>query len=81
MEGAILCHKNGNCLCCKPGHHRWYSNQNMDWTLWGSITITSKKNFFSLLQNVQTGSEAHPASYSMGISISILGCKAAGAQT
>jgi hypothetical protein len=46
MEGTILCHKNGNCLCCKPGHHSWYSNQIMDWTVWGSIPITSKIFFF-----------------------------------
>jgi len=46
MEGATLCHKNGNCLCCKPGHHSWYSNQTMDWTVWGSIPITRKRFFF-----------------------------------
>jgi len=47
MEGAILCHENGNCLCRKPGHHSWYNNQTMDWTVWGSISIISKRFFFS----------------------------------
>lgn len=62
MEGSILCYKNGNSLCCKLGHHSWYSNQTMDWTIWGSIPFTSKR-LLSLFQNVQTGSEAQPASY------------------
>jgi hypothetical protein len=38
-----------------------------------------KVEFMMLLNIVQTGSEVHPTSYSMGIGGSFLGCEAAGA--
>jgi len=82
MESAILCHKNGNCLCCKPGHHSWYSNQTMYWKVWGSIPITSKIFFFlfSKMFRLYLRLTQLPIQW-VSISISIPGCKAAGAQT
>jgi hypothetical protein len=44
--------------------------------IWGS-NLGGVKRIFSLLQNVQTGSEAHPASNSMGNFFFIAGGKAA----
>jgi hypothetical protein len=37
----------------------------VDLTTRGSVTVKIKYEYFSSLQNVQTGSEAHTASYSM----------------
>jgi hypothetical protein len=38
-----------------------------DWTVWGLNPARGMD--FSVLQNVQTSSGAHPASYSMGIRV------------
>jgi hypothetical protein len=47
------------------------------WKVRGSKPGTENKFFFP--QNVQSGSGAHPATYSMGTGVSFSGGKAAGA--
>ena len=44
---------------------RRHSDYTTDWVVWIRIRV-GEKIFFSLLQNVQTGSEALSASYSVG---------------
>jgi hypothetical protein len=44
-----------------------------------SAVLPVRAGHFSLHQRVQTGSEAHPASYPMGTSGSFPECKATGA--
>jgi hypothetical protein len=51
------------------------------WAGISGVLFLSQARNFSLLQNAQTGSEAHPASYSMSIRISFPGRKAVGAQS
>jgi hypothetical protein len=38
----------------------------MGWAIQSSISGTGKRRAFSLFQNVQIGSGAHPSSYSVG---------------
>ena len=42
----------------------WYGNYAMDWMVWGSNSGRGKR-LFTHLDSVQTGSGAHPASYSV----------------
>jgi hypothetical protein len=49
------------------------------WTTGVHFPVRAVKGYFSLHHRVQTGSEAHPTSYSPGIGVCCPGGKAAGA--
>jgi hypothetical protein len=56
---------------------QWYSAGPRDG--WSAVRVSSGAGNFSLHDRVQTGSEAHPASYPLDAKGSFLGGKVAGA--